>query len=78
MQNNDKDRNGHNSWMMWLMMLPCAFILIFTLVSSGKILNGGSWKWLVGIGFMIGIHALMMKFMHKHNKSKTEKTKEKG
>ncbi|MDO8529204.1 MAG: hypothetical protein Q7S18_00880 [bacterium] len=70
-------KNGHNSWMMWLMMLPCALILIFTLVGSGKILSGGGWKWLTGIGFMVGIHALIMKFMRKHDKNKTDKMKEK-
>lgn len=64
--NNHNDNQGHDSKMMWLMMLPCLFLPVIFVVISGKGLSAifGNWQWITSIVFMIGIHALMMKFMH--------------
>lgn len=75
--NNDSN-NKHNSWMMWVMMLPCILIAIVAIAGSGKIFSGDNWQWLIGIGLMIGIHILMMKFMPGHDeKTSTEKDEKK-
>jgi hypothetical protein len=74
---NEHGNNGHNSWMMWLMMLPCILIAIFALAGSGKIFSSDNWQWLIWISVMIGAHALMMKFMHRHGENKPEEKEEK-
>lgn len=55
--------------MMWLMMLPCMLLPIIFLLISGRGLSAFSWQLFVGIAFMVGIHALMMKFMHNSNEA---------
>ncbi|MDD5463634.1 MAG: hypothetical protein PHP62_00615 [Candidatus Moranbacteria bacterium] len=69
MQNNDNNgHGGHDSKMMWLMMLPCLLLPIIFVVISGRGLSAifGNWQWITSIAFMIGIHVVMMKFMHGH------------
>ena len=69
MDGHNNNGNGkHSSWMMWLMMLPCILIAIVAITGSGKIFSSGNWQWLIGIGLMIGLHVLMMKFMPGHKK----------
>lgn len=84
MHNHDNNNQGHNSKMMWLMMLPCLLIPVIFLVVSGRGLGSitGNYQWILSIAFMIGIHVLMMKFMHgSHDrepvKMKDEKIEEK-
>ena len=80
---NHKDNQGHDSKMMWLMMLPCLLLPIVFVVISGKGLGAifGNWQWISSIVLMIGIHALMMKFMHNSNEAtgiKKEENEEKN
>ncbi len=67
MHNHD-DNQGHNSKMMWLMMLPCLLIPVIFVIVSGRGLGSiiGNWQWIASIAFMIGIHLVMMKFMGGH------------
>ncbi|KKQ62198.1 MAG: hypothetical protein UT03_C0054G0001 [Candidatus Moranbacteria bacterium GW2011_GWD2_38_7] len=72
MKNNDNNNNnGHDMKMMWLMMLPCLLLLIVFIAISGKGLSSvtNNWQWITPIAFMIGIHVLMMKFMHSNKES---------
>jgi hypothetical protein len=64
--------------MMWLMMLPCILLPVIFIVVAGKGIGSltGSFQWIMPIAIMIGIHVLMMKFMHGHG-DKLEAVKEK-
>ena len=64
--------------MMWLMMLPCILLPIIFIVVIGKGIGSltGNSQWIMPIAFMVGIHVLMMKFMHGHG-DKPEMVKDK-
>lgn len=70
------DNNGHDMKMMWLMMLPCMLMPVIFLLISGKGLSAFSWQLFAGIALMVGIHALMMKFMHNSNETTGVKKEE--
>lgn len=63
---NHNNNQGHDSKLMWLMMLPCLLLPVIFIIISGKGLGAisGNWQWIASIAFMIGIHVLMMRFMH--------------
>ena len=65
---NHNDGQGHDSKMMWLMMLPCLLLPVAFVVFSGRGLGSilGNWQWIASIAVIIGIHIIMMKFMHEH------------
>lgn len=77
MHNHDNN-HGHDSKMMWLMILPCLIVLITVLFISGKgIGSAANWQWIFSIAAMIGAHVLMMKFMHGHGESGSGNKEEK-
>ncbi len=58
---NSNDSGGHDSKMMWMMMLGCMLPIIFLAFTGGGAGRGSIW-WLLGAGaVMLGVHAFAMR-----------------
>jgi len=64
---NNNGTNGHDSKMMWLMMLGCMLpVLILTLGGSG-LFQEYRWVVLAGVGAMIAVHLWQMFKSNNHH-----------
>ena len=63
---NNNSAGGHDSKMMWLMMLACLVPIIFLAFIGGGTGRSSIW-WLLGAGaVMLGMHALAMRGHGSH------------
>lgn len=63
---NNNGNGGHDSKMMWLMMLACFVPIIFLTFTGGGAGRNSTW-WLLGAGaVMLGLHAFAMRGHGSH------------
>jgi len=63
---NNHGTGGHDSKMMWLMMIGCALPLIILLFSGGST-GGLNWFAIAAIGVFIAGHFWLMRRGHQHH-----------